>query len=200
MAALRVVAVLLALRPPRGLAARRQRPCTELIAEDCEPGRFQPCGTLKREGMVRLAPDDFSGCERSAEHRVTPDQEILVQFTQGYPSRGGACLEVLLRVGECWGKDFDGDGYDCMGLCGPGCQVPMPGLCSNWSRNCLKHDVCSYYYNSAGGGANPACGYAFYEAEKDFIVSCWLDHTCQLQHFNTVDQVCAAPQPERLLT
>ena len=71
-----------------------------------------------------------------------------MQFTQGAPGQGGKCLEIFVAVGECWGKDSDNDGYDCMGLCGPGCQAQLPGMCSNWSRNCLRHDVCSYYYNS----------------------------------------------------
>ena len=62
MVGLRLAGLLLALWPLPGRAARRRRPCTELVTEDCEAGRFAPCGTREAEGSLRLASDDHADC------------------------------------------------------------------------------------------------------------------------------------------
>merc|ERR1719210_3141998 len=85
-----------------------------------------------------------------------------------------------------------------MGQCGPSCQMDLPGTCSNWSLNCLRHDVCSYYYDSSGGLFDPSCGHAWMKASHDFSVPCLTDQRCQLEGFNTQAQVCSADsQPAR---
>lgn len=125
--------------------------------------------------------------------RLRPQQLVVVQFFSGPPGlRGkyGKCMEILLQVGECWGMDSEGDSYDCLGLCGAGCQLERFDLCSNWSQNCLKHDVCSYYYNSRGGAADPHCGWAFNIAAPDYLQPCLTDSTCTLPRFNTEAEVC----------
>lgn len=118
---------------------------------------------------------------------MAPGQAVLVQFTQGHP--GGACTEILMRVGEMWGHDSDGDLYDCQGRCGPGCQVREKNACSNWSRLCLQHDVCSYYYNSRGAFLDRNCGHLFTAAGRDFTVNCFADHRCRLPGFNLEAEV-----------
>lgn len=180
--------------PPEEARVAPFRPCTPNITEDCVEGRFVQCGTIPAWGNVKLLnADHFDGCGGKGLGKVQLGEEVLVQFTKGRPARGGQCLEILMRVGECWGPGIlRRADYDCMGRCGGGCQKRERGVCSNWSLNCLKHDVCSYYYQSRGGNRDPSCGYLFFQAEKDYTKPCFSDHSCRLEEFNTVDQVCHA--------
>mmetsp|Transcript_106065 Transcript_106065/g.310131 ORF Transcript_106065/g.310131 Transcript_106065/m.310131 type:complete len:231 (+) Transcript_106065:60-752(+) len=186
------LAPLLALGTCMGTTAAR-RPCTATITEDCDAGRFVRCGaTLGSSGHSSAAlvhPREVISCT-SSSGQVRPREAVLVQFTKGPPQEGGECVEILMGVGECWGHDLDGDIYDCQGRCGAGCQPHYPGICSNWSQNCLRHDVCSYYYNSRGGALDPHCGYAFNMAAPDYAVPCLTDQRCQLSNFSTTRQVC----------
>lgn len=195
---LRAAVLLAAVSRLAGAAEAPFRPCTPTITEDCVPGRFVPCNATQGPGAAAAGssyltslPADYLGCGEGPGLLALQSQ-VLVQFTYGAPSLGGQCLEILVRVGECWGTDSDGDDYGCMGRCGPGCQVESPGLCSNWSLNCLRHDVCSYYYNSAGGALDPACGYAFLRGTRDYVIPCLSDERCALQDFSTYNQVCAS--------
>ena len=168
------------------------RPCTASIQGNCTEGRFLPCGSSKlkhpRGGVVPAR--DVTTC-RVRAGQVRAGQALVVQFTSGPPEQGGECIEILVELGECWGQDSDGDSYDCLGRCGIGCQEG-PGLCSNWSRNCLKHDICSYYHNSRGGAVDPHCGWAFQKAEQDFLEPCLTDSVCTVPRFNTKAEVCRA--------
>lgn len=180
-----------------GSYAANFRPCTPQITHNCTPGRFVACGSSARAtNLSTLHARDASKCQAPAG-RLLPTQWILVQFFSGPPGplrglKSDRCLEIALQVGECWGIDSDGDSYDCLGLCGVGCQVASDAVttCSNWSRNCLKHDVCSYYYNSKGGAADPHCGWAFNLAAADYLQPCMTDSTCTLPNFNTRMEVC----------
>ena len=175
-----------------GVPAWPLRPCTPRIQSNCTEGRFVPCGTHARQHREATVPArDVSKC-RGRAGQVQPGRSMLMQFTSGPPEQGGECLEIHVEVGECWGMDSDRDSYDCIGRCGIGCQEEGPGLCSNWSRNCLKHDICSYYFNSRGGVVDPNCGWAFQKAEPDFLEPCLSDASCTLSGFNTKAEVCHA--------
>ena len=163
------------------------RPCTPQIIQNCTPGRFVPCGSTANHRVLHAR--DATKCQVPAG-RLRPQQLVVVQFFSGPPGLRGKCMEILLQVGECWGMDSEGDSYDCLGLCGAGCQLERFDLCSNWSQNCLKHDVCSYYYNSRGGAADPHCGWAFNIAAPDYLQPCLTDSTCTLPRFNTEAEVC----------
>ncbi|CAE7475087.1 Catsper1 [Symbiodinium natans] len=176
----------------RGIPA--SRPCTPHIRSNCTEGRFVTCGRLEVEPRraataATLPARDVTRC-RARAGQLEPGQALVVQFTRGPPEQGGECTEIRVEAGECWGLDSDGDSYDCLGRCGIGCQDPSPGLCSNWSRNCLKHDICSYYYNSRGGAVDPSCGWAFQKAERDFLEPCLTDMACTLPGYNTKAEVC----------
>lgn len=173
-------------------AARgRRRPCTPNITENCEANRFVPCGQSRDvRGHLAVWPGEPATC-RAGPGRVRPHEFLLVQFTDGHPDRGGACWEILVAVGECWGSVERGGDYDCQGRCGVGCQKNAY-YCSNWSRNCLRHDVCSYFHGSRGGLADQHCGYAFAMASKDFSAPCLTESRCRLDNFSTVEQVCGA--------
>lgn len=172
------------------------RPCTPEIMQNCTRGRFVACGTTTaQKDLSLLHARDASKCHVRGG-RLIPGQKLLVQFFSGAPGGfRGACMEIVVQVGECWGHDSDGDSYDCLGLCGVGCQPTHANLCSNWARNCLKHDVCSYYYNSKGGAADPHCGWAFNIAAADYLQPCMIDSTCTLPSFNTKTEVCSRVLP-----
>ena len=169
------------------------RPCTPEITQNCTAGRFVACGKTAAANLSMLHARDASKCQVRAG-RLIPGQKVLVQFFSGAPGglrHLGACMEIVVQVGECWGLDSDGDSYDCLGLCGVGCQPNHANACSNWARNCLKHDVCSYYYNSKGGAAYLHCGWAFNIAAADYLQPCMIDSTCTLPSFNTKTEVCS---------
>lgn len=46
-------------------------------------------------------------------------------------------------------------------------------VCSNWAADCLRHDVCSYYYGATGGGKDGNCGDEYDDAVDDTINLCW---------------------------
>lgn len=117
------------------LAAVAARPCTPSISTNCTQ-RFSACG--HHQDLPVLHARDATPCNLPGG-RLKANEVLVVQFYSGTPGSTN-CLEIAVRVGECWGLDQDGDSYDCLGLCGVGCAEQV---CSNWSRNCLKHDVCS---------------------------------------------------------
>lgn len=95
------------------------RPCTPQITQNCTPGRFVPCGSTANHRVLHAR--DATKCQVPAG-RLRPQQLVVVQFFSGPPGLRGKCMEILLQVGECWGMDSEGDSYDCLGLCGAGCQ------------------------------------------------------------------------------
>ena len=92
--------------------------------------------------------------------------------------------EVLLRAGDCWGTHpVTGEDYNCLGRCGQGCGDGI--LCSNWSKKCLRHDVCSWYYGATQGAADADCGDEFIMASSDWASYCgwgwgWTGDRCEL--------------------
>lgn len=60
------------------------------------------------------------------------------------PSFGETWVETSAKTDDNWGeiKDFDNN-YDCMGKCGAEC------LAFGGGRDCMEHDVCSYFKSLA---------------------------------------------------
>ena len=82
----------------------------------------------------------------------------------------GQCYGITMQGGECWGTNpGNGAGYNCQGRCGPNCGT---WACSNWGRDCLKHDVCSWYFESSGGSSDTHCGDEFDIAQNDWAHCC----------------------------
>ena len=71
------------------------------------------------------------------------------------------------------GSAFDGrngNDYGCLGRCGPGCSgLPPWRDTSTWSIDCLKHDVCSYYFSDTSGSSVAMCKDALLSAADDFM-------------------------------
>jgi len=141
--------------------------------------RTVTCGTVNSNGYPTVLVGTSTGCEKE---KVTLQQWINVQFYQNPGTTN--CLEITMRVGECWGKNPINSGtYSCQGECGAGCinGCGIFSLGGGWSRNCLRHDICSWYFGAAGGGSDKYCGGAYKLADGD-IFNCNCDikttHTC----------------------
>jgi len=91
----------------------------------------------------------------------------------------GECLAIRMEGGECWGQHpVNGGSYDCMGRCGAGCGS-WP--CSNWGPDCLKHDVCSWYFTAWGLFLDQRCGDEAWDAKDDAVQQCawWGTQQCE---------------------
>jgi len=130
--------------------------------------RVVPCGTIPKEPPIVdiIPPDQNTFCRNG--HRIYFGQVYIVQFYNG--ANRDECWEVAMQVGECWATNpVNGNDYTCQGKCGPGCGNIN---CGSWARDCLRHDVCSWYYGSSGGAKDEQCGYAYDLAADDFLANC----------------------------
>lgn len=161
---MKLVAIIVALSVPalaRLNLTPELPPCREGQTHGCTP-RVVPCGTVSEGAYdLKIDPTTNTRCG-TPQGRIDPyrHQNVLVQFNDSK----GVCREILMRPGECWGTD-----YNCMGRCGAGCGT---WSCSNWAADCLRHDVCSYYFTASGGSNDPNCGFDFDLAIDDFIRIC----------------------------
>ena len=77
----------------------------------------------------------------------------------------GKCFGIIMQAGESWGNQPNtGGNYDCMGTCGVGCSYGD----ANWARNCLRHDVCSYYFGASGMFLDNNCGADWNDGVNDY--------------------------------
>jgi len=156
-------------------------PCTkEGLPANCEQRvRNVVCNSVNPNGYPTVTIDEEFNCE---SYKLNHRQWINVQFYQITGTT--TCQEVTMQVGECWGKQpKTGSGYDCQGECGAGCinGCGIFSLGGGWSRNCLRHDVCSWYYGASGGGNDAYCGKSYKQADHDiFNCNCEIKdaHTC----------------------
>jgi len=123
------------------------------------------CNSINSNGYPTIRLDDSTACGAAP---VVLQQRVNVQFYQ-LPGTED-CYEITMQVGECWGTlPKTGGVYNCQGQCGPscisGCNILTVG---SWSRNCLRHDVCSWYFCSTNGGSNTYCGKSFKQASGDY--------------------------------
>ncbi len=84
---------------------------------------------------------------------------------------GESCIETFVKTNDDWGK-IGGlkNVYGCMGNCGTGCQSLGRG------RDCLKHDVCSFFKSYAlqqdakGFCKDIDCG----DEAAQTVINCWV--------------------------
>jgi len=136
------------------------------------------CNVANSNGYPTVTLDEEFSCE---DYKIGLYQWINVQF---FKQTNGNCLEITMQVGECWGSNpKNGGSYNCQGECGSSCieGCGLLRLGGGWSRNCLRHDVCSWYHGASGGGSDPNCGKSYNQADHD-IFNCDCDikdaHTC----------------------
>jgi len=156
-------------------------PCTTKgTPAGCDNSRVRTvvCNSVNTNGYPTVTLDNKVSCESA---KVSLQQYLNVQFFQTAGTTN--CLEITIRVGECWGKNPINNGvYDCQGECGAGC-VNGCGIFSGgggWSRNCLRHDICSWHFGASGGGSDANCGKSYNQASGDiFNCNCEVPtHTC----------------------
>ena len=160
----------------------------------CDPNRIKrvTCGVVPSwasSASTRIMRNSNSECWNN-NPRMRDTIKNLNQASNKYyvefDDRDGKCYGIVMQGGECWGRpypSYDGN-WDCMGRCGPACGGV---ICSNWSRDCLKHDVCGWYHKSRGvlqtppgllipnpynGATDPDCGDEFVFADNDYQSCC----------------------------
>eukprot|EP01006_Ploeotia_vitrea_P046244 TRINITY_DN67010_c7_g10_i1.p1 TRINITY_DN67010_c7_g10~~TRINITY_DN67010_c7_g10_i1.p1 ORF type:complete len:190 (+),score=6.94 TRINITY_DN67010_c7_g10_i1:24-593(+) len=138
--------------------------------------RIVPCSQVHRPpNAILLAAGKGSNCENNwPKLRDTiltpeaPNNTYVVEFTDQY----GSCWGITMQGGECWGtQPITKHSYGCQGRCGPGCEFSS-GKCSNWGRDCLRHDACSWFFGASGGLKDKNCGDEFKLAINDFLHCC----------------------------
>jgi len=141
--------------------------------------RTVPCNKDNENNMTTIKVDEVAKCTE-----LTRSDSYNVQF---YREKGTSdCLEITIRVGECWGTNpINSGNYGCQGQCGSGCikGCGIFSLGGAWSLNCLKHDICSWYFGASGGGSDTYCGISYNQASSDLLAcdTCKLrerDNTC----------------------
>jgi len=123
--------------------------------------RIVRCGTTPTQGVKAVVgPTADTWC---MNHRIYDKEIYIIQFND----RNNTCWEVKMAVGECWGEHPQGNGnYGCMGKCGAGCG----GInCGAWARDCMRHDVCSWFFTSTDGASDPNCGQAYNWSSDDYL-------------------------------
>ena len=97
---------------------------------------------------------------RSRDEGITCIRKNQVVTAEYDDSRGSQAVSVTT------GANYP-QGYGCMGRCGADCgNVFIP---SAWTKDCMDHDVCSYYNNSSGGSSDVNCGDEYDEAIDDWL-------------------------------
>ena len=145
-------------------------PCKygETAADGCEE-RFKRCSEFtssQTRDYTLIAEDSGTDCMYNSPKlkdtikRGGKANQYYVQFD----SKDNECWGILMEGGECWGGD-----WNCLGRCGPNCGS---WACSNWGRDCLKHDVCSYFFSASGMIFDDHCGDEWAEAQNDWSHCC----------------------------
>lgn len=153
------------LMPNSPIHLNRVPPCAKGQSSNCDSSRLKPCGTIT-SGFTREFKDVNTACASNGHIDPYVTETVLVQFTGS-----DGCKELLMQPGECWGMHpvNTQNSYDCQGRCGASCGT---SVCSNWAADCLKHDVCSWYYGSSGGASDPNCGDEYNNAVDDTLQIC----------------------------
>lgn len=91
---------------------------------------------------------------------------------------GETCVETFALTYDDWGfidgEQHEKGDYDCMGKCGAGCGTDGLGV----AKDCMKHDVCSYFKalaldESSGGFCSDFdCG----DEAMQTVTNCWISH------------------------
>jgi len=131
------------------------------VPAGCEQ-RIVPCGNILDHGGADsvIDPTTNTWC---INWRIYIPEVYIVQWIDANSS----CWEVKMTIGECWGvHPKNGGSYGCMGKCGGGCGNIN---CGAWARDCLRHDICSWFHTSTDGSSDANCGYAYDLAADDYL-------------------------------
>ena len=126
---------------------------------------------------IGVNDDTNCGSDRKNNNNIPPIRREWWYVVQ-WDDRNNNCYEILMQAGECWGNNIQRSAspgvnfnYECQGRCGDGCQSGI-AVCSNWARDCLKHDVCRYFHPNNGGASDIDCGDEYNDANDDYTACC----------------------------
>lgn len=169
--------------------------CTEDRWQPCSPAAARQNGLYEESAWFVALGSDTSCSDRdtgtnplnrspgyiptNATQDAAKDLDKIGKIFQvQFAGADGLCRQITMQMGEQWGINaISGDPYGCMGRCGADC----PGsLCSNYARDCLKHDVCSFFFGSSGGALDANCGDEFKASMGDYLSDCVIGHLCEV--------------------
>jgi len=134
--------------------------------------RIKPCSEFSSSelrGIMVIEDDTNYYCEDmmpKLRDTVFTGPSTNTYFVKFHNDQTGKCYGIIMQAGECWGSQPNtGSDYDCQGRCGGGCSDGD----ANWARDCLKHDVCSWYFGASGGILSKDCSHEYDDAINDFI-------------------------------
>ena len=136
---------------------------------------YNPPTGYDLNGAIEILKDSNTVCmNNSPKLRDTIDDgsSNLNKYYVEFDDSAGNCYGIIMHGGECWGDNPNGGNYDCQGRCGRGCGSLFT-LCSNWGRDCLRHDVCSWYFEASGGRNDINCGDEYNMAFNDWYQCCF---------------------------
>eukprot|EP00484_Ammonia_sp_Unknown_P019086 CAMPEP_0197033018 /NCGR_PEP_ID=MMETSP1384-20130603/11540_1 /TAXON_ID=29189 /ORGANISM="Ammonia sp." /LENGTH=175 /DNA_ID=CAMNT_0042462759 /DNA_START=21 /DNA_END=545 /DNA_ORIENTATION=+ len=138
----------------------------------CEQ-RILPCDQVSSSGATVVSAESNSACyDNSPRLRdtVAYGESSSNLYYVEIDDKDGNCYAVRMYGGEDWGSNArNNGGYNCMGRCGPNCGS---WACSNWGRDCMKHDVCSYFFSATGNTNDDNCGDEWDDAQNDWGTCC----------------------------
>jgi len=160
---------------PAPTAITYSPPClygTTNTPSGCDPNRIKLCNELSASSEeILISHDENTDCSTSPKLSDTVEGNGENTYVVQFDGADGECLAIRMEGGECWGAHpNNGGNYNCQGRCGPGCGS---WTCSNWGRDCLKHDVCSWYFSSSGGASDSNCGDEWGDAYNDWANNCF---------------------------
>jgi len=155
---------------PAPTAITYSPPClygTTNTPSGCDPNRIKLCNELSASSEeILISHDENTDCSTSPKLSDTVEGNGENTYVVQFDGADGECLAIRMEGGECWGTHpNNGRDYNCQGRCGEGCGY---STCSNWGRDCLKHDVCSWYFGSSSDDYYESdCGDEYYDAYND---------------------------------
>ena len=151
--------------------------------------RIKECHEIDKSG-IPVSHQLFHGVNYECQHQ-SPKLGDTINNMYGnnnvyyveFDDVNNNCYGIVMRGGECWGDSPNGGDYNCMGRCGGGCGGGW-GQCSNWARDCLKHDVCSWFFGSSGALFDENCGDEWQQGTWDYTSCCysWCGAVCAGDH------------------
>jgi len=156
--------------------AQTDIPCIygENKPEGCDPTRIKPCSEFSEseiDGLNIVENNINYNCASAAprlKDTIFEGSSTNTYFVKFDKNRRGECYGIIMQGGESWGKQPNTNSdYDCLGKCGPGCTNGK----ANWARDCLKHDVCSWYFGASGAFFDGDCGDSWIQASNDYMRS-----------------------------
>jgi hypothetical protein len=127
-----------------------------------------PAGYAHAGRTAQLHPEQGVSAQSLNNDGITCVKKGVAYKCTYDAGRTGTIRSENVTAGSNYGYNpTNGGTYDCMGRCGGGCSgVSIYG---RYTFDCLEHDICSFRFNSSGGGSDANCGDEYDNAYDDFV-------------------------------